>query len=102
MKAKDRPAVSALRATIAAIDNAEAVAPTTEQRGQAIEEVSIGAGSTEVARLVLTEEDVIRIVQAEADERETAAAEYHQLGRADRADQLTAEAAVLRAHLAAE
>lgn len=102
MKARDRPAVSALRATLAALDNAEAVAPGEEQlRGQAIEEAPVGAGATEVARQLLGEDDVIRIVRAEADEREKAAAEYHDLGRGDRAEQLSAEAAVLRGHLPA-
>jgi uncharacterized protein len=102
MKARDKAAVSALRATLAALDNAEAVAPAGEQlRGQAIEEAPIGAGATEVARQVLSEDDVVRIVRAEADEREKAAAEYRELGRDDRAEQLSAEAAVLRGHLVA-
>ncbi|WP_127499876.1 GatB/YqeY domain-containing protein [Actinoplanes solisilvae] len=101
MKAKDRAAVSALRATLAALDNAEAVAPAEDQlRGQAIEEAAVGAGATEVARQVLSDDDVVRIVRAEADEREQAAAEYRGLGRDDRAEQLLAEALVLRGHLA--
>ena len=100
MKAGDRAAVSALRATLAAIDNAEAVAPADGGRGLAIEEAPVGAGATEVARRVLTEDDVARIVRAEADEREQAAADYRALGRAEHAQRLEAEAATLRGHLA--
>ncbi|WP_250001500.1 GatB/YqeY domain-containing protein [Actinoplanes sp. M2I2] len=100
MKARDRPAVSALRATLAALDNAEAVVPAEgSSRGQAIEEAPVGVGATEVARRLLGEDDVLRIVRAEAEERERAAAEYQALGREDRAGQLIAEATVLRSHL---
>ncbi|SNY62406.1 hypothetical protein [Paractinoplanes atraurantiacus] len=100
MKARDRPAVTALRATLAAIDNAEAV--TTEggpPESLAIETLPVGVGATEVARRVLTEEDVRRIVRAEADDRERAATEYVELGRPERAEQLRAEAGALLAHL---
>lgn len=100
MKSRDRTAVAALRGTLAAIDNAEAVAPAEDtQRGQAIEQVAIGAGATEVARRELTDDDVLRIVRAEVDEREAAALTYEQSGRTDRAEQLRSEATVLAAHL---
>lgn len=100
MKARDRAAVAALRATLAAIDNAEAV-ETEEGTGKslAIETLPVGAGATEAARRVLTEQDVERIVRGEADERERAAAEYADLGRPERAEQLRAEAGALLAHL---
>ena len=96
MKARDRTAVAALRATLAALDNAEAVA-TDPADGQslAIESLPSGAGATEVARRTLTDADVERIVRAEIAEREQAAAEYAERGRADRAGQLRAEAQVL-------
>ena len=101
MKARDKAATTALRATLAAIDNAEAVDTSgTEQGSLAIETLpAVGAGVTEVARRVLTEEDVVRIVRAEVDERERAAAEYAELGRPERAEQLRAESAALTAHL---
>jgi uncharacterized protein YqeY len=100
MKARNRAAVAALRATLAAIDNAEAVTTDENTQGSlAIEMLPVGAGSTEVARRVLTEDDVARIVQREADEREQAAAEYINLGRPERAEQLRAEAQSLRSHL---
>src|SRR4051812_41165318 len=77
MKSRDRSATSALRATLAAIDNAEAVAPAGgEVRGQALEQVAMGVGATEVARRALTDVEVEQIVRAELAERETAADEY--------------------------
>ena len=100
MKSRDRAATSALRATLAAIDNAEAVAPAGgEVRGQAIEQVAIGLGATEVARRALTDVEVEEIVRAELAEREAAADDYDRAGRADRAEQLRSEARALAAHL---
>ncbi|MEU8815359.1 hypothetical protein [Actinoplanes sp. NPDC048796] len=100
MKARDRAAIAVLRATLAAIDNAEAV-QTDEGTGVslAIETSPVGVGATEVARRVLTEEDVRQIVRAEADDRERAATEYAELGRPERAEQLRSEAGALLAHL---
>jgi hypothetical protein len=100
MKSRDRSAISALRATLAAIDNAEAVVPAGgEVRGQAIEQVALGVGATEVARRTLTDVEVEEIVRAELAERETAADEYDRAGRTERADQLRSEARALAAHL---
>jgi uncharacterized protein YqeY len=96
MKARDRPAVSALRATLAAIDNAEAiVVDDGARRSLAIEETPIGAGAAEAERRVLTEADVERIVQDEVAEREAAATAYESAGHADRAAQLRAEVRAL-------
>ncbi|HEX9998969.1 MAG TPA: hypothetical protein VGB74_00825 [Actinoplanes sp.] len=97
MKARDRAAVAALRATIAAIDNAEAIVPADDgtRPSLAIEQLPIGVGATEVARRVLTKSDVERIVRAEIAERESAADQYEQAGRLDRADQLRAEVRAL-------
>ena len=96
MKARDRTAVAALRATLAALDNAEAVATDPgDRQSLAIELLPSGAGATEVARRMLTDADVERIVRAESAEREQAAAEYAERGQADRAGQLRAEARVL-------
>jgi hypothetical protein len=101
MKSRDRTATATLRATLAAIENAEAVAPPDGARpGLAIEQVAIGLGTAEVARRVLTDAEVERIVRDELTDRETAAAEYERAGRPDRAAQLRSEAAVLAAHLA--
>jgi uncharacterized protein YqeY len=100
MKAGDRLAVSALRATLAALDNAEAVDRTpTADRSLAIEQSPVGVGAAEVARRVLTSADVEHIVRTEVAEREAAAREYDRVGRSERADQLRGEARVLSAHL---
>lgn len=100
MKARDRAATSALRATLAAIDNAEAVTPEeSTQGGLAIEQVALGVGATEVARRALTEHEVEQIVRAEVAERETAAEQYDRAGHPDRAEQLRSEARALVAHL---
>jgi uncharacterized protein len=91
MKARNRVAVGVLRSTLAAIENAEAVAPA-ETKGLAIEQSPIGAGAAEAERRVLSADDVTRIVRAEVADREEAAAEYDRAGHADRAAQLRDEA----------
>ncbi|MEV5954363.1 hypothetical protein AB0M11_11410 [Streptomyces sp. NPDC051987] len=96
MRARDKVAVSALRATLAALDSAEAVpVGETELRGLALEASPVGAGATEAARRELSEHDVVRVVRAEADERLAAAAQLTAPAHADRAERLRAEAAVL-------
>jgi uncharacterized protein YqeY len=96
MRARDKAAVSALRATLAALDNAEA-APVTEAdlRGVALEQSPVGAGATEAARRELSERGVADIVRAEATERLEAAASLTAPAHAERAARLRAEAAVL-------
>jgi uncharacterized protein len=97
MRARDRAAVSALRATLAALDNAEAV-PVGEDalRGVALEQSPVGAGATEAARRGLSESDEAAIVRAEADERLEAAAQLTAPAHVDRVARLRAEAAVLQ------
>jgi uncharacterized protein YqeY len=100
VKARDRVAVAALRATLAAIDNAEAVdRPATVDRNLAIERIPVGVGAAEVARRVLTEVEVEQIVRAEVAEREAAARDYERADRPERAERLRAEIGVLAAHL---
>ncbi|MCM6773889.1 GatB/YqeY domain-containing protein [Nocardia sp. CDC159] len=101
MKSRDRAAAAALRSALAAIDNAEAVAPAETSPG-AIEASPIGAGAAEAPRRDLTESDIEQIVRKELTERLTTAAEYDALGHTDRANQLRAEAAALSAHLTPE
>jgi hypothetical protein len=101
MKARDRTAVSALRSTLSAIDNAEAVErPAGADRGLSIEQSAVGVGAMEVARRDLSDDDVERIVRAEIAERESAATGYAASGRVERAETLRAEAALLTALLA--
>ena len=101
VKARDRVALAALRSTLAALDNAEAVdrAPDAD-RNLGIEQLPVGVGAAEVPRRVLTEAQVEQIVRAELAEREAAARDYERAGRPERADQLRGEAGVLAAHLA--
>jgi uncharacterized protein YqeY len=100
LKARDRLTVAVLRSTLAALDNAEAVAgPAPDGSSLAIERTPLGAGAAEVPRRVLTEEQVERLVRAEIAEREAAALDYERAGRTDRAQQLRGEAEVLSAHL---
>ncbi|MFR0355133.1 hypothetical protein [Streptomyces sediminimaris] len=96
MRARDKAAVSALRATLAALDNAEAV-PLEEAatRGPALEKSPVGAGATEAARRELSERGVADIVRAEATERLEVAARLTAPAHADRVARLRAEATVL-------
>lgn len=96
MRARDKATVSALRATLAALDNAEAVrVEDTEVRGLALEESPVGAGATEAVRRELSESGVADIVRAEAAERLQVAEQLTAPAHADRVAQLRAEAAVL-------
>lgn len=96
MRARDKAAVSALRATLAALDNAEAVpVNAAEMRGLALEQSPAGAGTTEAARRELSECGVADIVRAEATERLQVATQLTAPAHADRVARLRAEAAVL-------
>jgi hypothetical protein len=96
MRARDKAAVSALRTTLAALDNAEAVpVDAADLRGLAIEESAVGVGATEAARRELSEDEVVEVVRAEAAERLEAAVQLTHPAHADRAARLHAEAAVL-------
>jgi uncharacterized protein len=100
MKARDRVAVVALRSTLAAIENAEAV-DRAEVRGQrlAIEQSPVGVGAAELPRRVLTPAQVEHIVRGEIAEREAAARGYDRAGQPERAERLRDEARLLSAYL---
>jgi uncharacterized protein YqeY len=96
MRARDKAAVSALRSTLAALDNAEAVlVDATATHGPAIEQSPTGAGATEAPRRELSEHETATLVRAEADERLEAAAQLTSPTHADRATRLRTEAGVL-------
>jgi uncharacterized protein len=96
MRARDKVAVSALRATLAALDNAEAVPVDEAQlRGVALEHAPTGVGVTEAARRELSEHRVVEIVRAEAAERLEVAARLTAPAQADRAARLRVEATLL-------
>jgi Uncharacterized conserved protein len=95
LRARDRTSMSALRSALSAVDNAESV--PTDARAGAIEDASVGVGTTEATRRELSAADLRGILQQEVDERETAATEYDRQAP-ERAEQLRAEAAVVAAY----
>lgn len=127
MKARDQPAVTALRSALAAIDNAEAVdiartTPTGEEHPAVAGEVAggettgreiadgevaggevagavVGLGAAEVERRTLTSAEMEAIVLEEVAERLTAARAYERAGQSGHAERLRAEAEVLSAYL---
>jgi uncharacterized protein YqeY len=104
LQARDRASVDAMRGTIAAIANAEAVdAPLASPSvGGPIASALPGLGATDVPRKVLTEADMIRIAWAEVDERRRAATDYEQLGKDEDAARLRSQAATIEALLRCE
>lgn len=102
MRAQDRDRVMALRSALAAMDNAEAVGPSTSDRPLGEGEIagaSAGVGSTEADRRVLLPAEVRSILVAELTEREEAIARYVALGQVEAADRLRREAEALRPYL---
>jgi uncharacterized protein YqeY len=99
MKDRDAVGVAALRSALAAIDNAEAVrvdGPADYGDGGMGE---VGLGMAEVARGVLTDDEVMSIVRSEIEERIAEAEDYERVGEPARAERLRAEAATLARHL---
>ena len=128
MKARDQQAVAALRSTLARIDNAEAVDPEavdaegedaelsnadgfddevidagpalySSRRHPAVAGSVLGVGAAEVARRVLTPEEMAEIVHDEVEEREVAADVLERVGRPDQAERLRTQAKLLAAYL---
>jgi uncharacterized protein YqeY len=102
MKSRDRDAVTALRTTLAAIDNAEAVettGPHAPHTSGNTAEAGTGAGSTEVPRRELTTRDVRAILRAQVADRITGAAAYDAHGQTHAADRLRREAATLARYI---
>ncbi|HWD45875.1 MAG TPA: GatB/YqeY domain-containing protein [Actinomycetota bacterium] len=104
IKARDGVAVAALRSALAAIENAEAVAPPpgspTEATHDRLAGTVAGVGAAEAERRALSEAEVEEIARGEVDERRAAADAYERAGRADPARRLRAEADVLGGYLA--
>jgi uncharacterized protein len=120
MKARDKRAVAALRSTLAAIDNAEAVDVTQVPPaggGRPVSEAvppvrggrpagegriagaALGVGAAEAERRTLTAAEMEAIVRREVAERQTAAQAYERAGQAPHAEGLRAEAELLGAYL---
>jgi uncharacterized protein YqeY len=102
MKARDRPAVAALRSALAAIDNAEAVeaaAPPTGAGTPAFAGTVPGVGAAEAERRRLTPGEMEQLLRAEVADREAAARTYEQAGQAEQAARLRTEARILGSYL---
>ncbi|MGV0739044.1 glutamyl-tRNA amidotransferase [Mycobacterium syngnathidarum] len=97
-KSRDAAGVAALRSALSAIDNAETPrAHQTDTRiGGPIAGAVSGVGSTEVARRTLGDAEIRALIQAEIDERLTAADQYLEHGHRERAADLRSQATVLR------
>ena len=104
IKARDAVAVAALRSALAAIGNAEAVAPPPGSPAEAgharLAGTVAGVGAAEAERRALSQAEVEQIVQTEVDERRSAADAYERAGRPEVARRLRAEADLLGGYLA--
>ncbi|MGV9672480.1 hypothetical protein ACWDPV_18105 [Gordonia sp. NPDC003504] len=96
MRARDRAVVSAIRATLGAIDNAESEGIPAGRAG-AIESAELGVGAAEARRRALTETEMAALVDAEIADLDSAAATHERAGARDRAAELRRGAAGLRA-----
>jgi hypothetical protein len=95
MRTRDRAAVSAIRATLGAIDNAESQGIPAGRAG-AIETSTVGVGAAEAQRRVLTEPEMAALVDAEIADLESAATTHERAGAHERASELRRGAAALR------
>lgn len=102
LKLRQPERVSALRAILAAIDNAEAVDVATSYpsgTGGVIAHSCPGVGSTEAPRRRLTMADVVQIVSDLVRDDETHAQRYGSMRRTEAADALRRKAAIMRSYL---
>jgi uncharacterized protein len=92
-RARHASAVAVLRETLAAIDNAEAVDPSAAPPAQhgVIAGGVAGLGAGEVARRVLSAQEVAALIEYEIQERRAAAATYEAHGRLKEADALRSQ-----------
>lgn len=86
-----------LRTLIAAIDNAEA--PPINTNHQTTEQLQFHNRSAEIERLTLTSAQVRKVLVAELEERERAAAELIQVNRPEHADTLRSEALIIKSYI---
>jgi len=103
LASRDRVAISALRSALAAIGNAEAVAPPSRPVATSSPHFAgavDGLGAAEAQRRVLSDAQAVQIVTAEIEDRAMAARQYDQAGFSQQADRLRQEAQVLSSVLA--
>jgi hypothetical protein len=104
LKARDTDAVAALRTTIAAIDNAQAVpasapTPTPTVASAHVAGARSGAGSTEAARRQLGRSELRDILRGQVTEHAREADRYDALGQSEAAARLRRRARALAAYL---
>jgi uncharacterized protein len=102
LKARDTDALAALRTTVAAIDNAEAVpALGTSPSATSVHIAGSrsGPGSTEAARQQLSASELRDILRGQITELAREADRYDALGQADAAERLRRQARTLTAYL---
>lgn len=92
MKERNRPAVSAIKSALSAIDNAGAVAAVPVDSTAPLGPAGF---APDVPRRELTEDEIVALVRAEADELRAAAEEYEGYGKAERAQELRSALRVL-------
>jgi uncharacterized protein YqeY len=97
MLGKNRERAALIRTLIAAIDNAEAVEATAQQQTESFRK--LGDPSSEVARRVLSPEDVMTVLEGEAANRREVAAQYRAGGNETQAELLEAEARAVDGYL---
>jgi uncharacterized protein len=100
ISSRDPIAAAAIRSALGAISNAEAVRPPAGTRSSPVSSEHVagavaGLGAAEATRRRLTEADMAAIVEAEVADRQSAAAQYDRLDRADRSARLRREADIL-------
>ena len=100
MKSRSAVEVSAIRSLLAALDDAEAVAPPatapiSAPGGEHVAGAAVGVGSTEVDRRVLTPAEVELVVSGQIAERRAAAATFDAVAQPDAARRLRDEADVI-------
>jgi hypothetical protein len=99
MRARDRVRISAIRTTLSAISNAEAVTSTGSVVHDTATTGAPGVYASEARRRELTEDEVRAIVTAERDGFRADAGHLRELDQHDEADTLEGKAAVLDGYL---
>jgi uncharacterized protein YqeY len=97
MRSRDPVATSVYRSLIAAIDNAQAVPLEVPRRMDRL--LAFGDRSAERSRRSLRPSELEALITAEASERRAAAQQLMDVGQAERAGRLRAEAALIEAFL---
>jgi uncharacterized protein len=105
MRERDKAVAASLRSTLAALENAEAVAAPSSPVTATSKHVAggaVGLGSAEAQRRELSEADEREVVAQEVAELTDAAAAYDGAGAGERADELRRAAEVVTAVLEGE